>query len=164
MYNTLHECYIVMAEKIARLGKRSLKTVLFIWSGILTFILNLLGCEHYEPVYYAPLFYGDFKATGTAIDKDSRLPVKGIKVSVHLVDDVTVVQDVTPVSTDITDDNGNYELNVENVDVKEFIVYFHDTDPDSDGNYSDEFKKVEMPEGQETYLLDFDPELSEVDE
>jgi putative lipoprotein (rSAM/lipoprotein system) len=157
-----------MSEKIIILGKKSINKMVFIWSGVLAFILNILGCgsgsELISPSYYSPLFLGDFNAKGTAIDEVTLLPVKGIEVSVHLTNEEEYIHDLSPISSDITDENGEYELNVDNIDIGEFIVYFHDSDTDIDGNYADKIIKIEMPIGQDNYSVDLETELSEIDE
>lgn len=154
-----------MAEKIVLLGKKGFKRILLVWSGILAFILNLLGCEQVEPAYYAPPFFGDFKATGTVTDVNTNLPVKGIEVSVHMIDDEAYIDDSNEVGSDITDENGEFELDVTNVDVKNFIVYFHDIDPEADGNYSEKVTIITMPDDvEDTHTEILNTELSEVNE
>lgn len=154
-----------MAEKIRVLGKRSLARVLFIWSGILSFILNLFGCaDVWEPAAYAPPFFGDFTGTGSVVNEETLLPVKGIRVSVHMFGEESEVNHENYIVSDITDENGEYDLRVEYMDVRDFILYFYDIDPDADGNYHEKKVKLEMPLNEENYTVDLETKLNEVDE
>ncbi len=158
-------CYFIsMSEKILLLGKKSYKKLIFIWSGILAFILNLFGCDLTEPLGYSPPFFVDFEATGTVLDSVTLLPVKGVEVSVHRVHEEQYVNESNSANSDITDENGDFELDADGITIQEFIVYFHDTDPEADGNYADKYVKIEIPMDRANHIVDLETELSKVDE